>query len=319
MHNYEINIETIIDAMHNNFAQFDIEYLRYDFYNLVTYYLTKKKAEAVAEFSEEKREYFEEYKRRYEFDRHRYEDCDDFKYSNYPFPDYFLRDRIHNNERVKDIVNLNSYCLINKQDEHFDLFFAFQLNLTDIMEIDKFLEFHLKETFENNIPEFESFLLKIMLKYKSFLEENQKPLVEHFLQNNAPKISKELQDNGFNMITKEEENKPNLEMELKDSKEKDFTMSQKVLAVHYLLSAIENRIYLSTDKTEIARFIQFLTGKEQGAKRINDTNIYDRVKTLLSGNEKSIKKDLMIIRPFFENMNLQTIVNQINKDIDIQK
>ncbi|MFN8284548.1 MAG: hypothetical protein U0U67_15100 [Chitinophagales bacterium] len=288
MNQYEINIKTIIDAMNNNFAQFDKEYLHNEFYYDVKFHLEENNVLASVPFRKEDKEYFYDY-----INRHRQDCINSINYANFPFPDYYLRIYKIENEKIVDIVELNAYCIVKKANEKFDLFFAYQLNLTDIMELDKFLEFHLRETFENNFNQFESFLLKVMLKYNSFLVEKHNPLVEHFLKNSKTNNSKEL---------------PN-------TTNKQFTTARQVLAIHYLLNEINDNIYNTTSKTEIARFIQFLTGKEPSTELINNTTIYKKVKQVFSQNEITLENDLKFIRNYFEKLNLQNIVNQINKEI----
>lgn len=94
---------------------------------------------------------------------------------------------------------------------------------------------------------------------------------------------------------------------------KGATIAQQVLAVHYLLDAVD--VNGKTDKTEVARFIQMLTGKELGAAKIADTSIYKKVKKPLAENDKQAEEDLRFIRPYFEKLGLKSIVAKINKEI----
>ena len=95
---------------------------------------------------------------------------------------------------------------------------------------------------------------------------------------------------------------------------KEFTTSRQVLAIHYLFE--ELKVYAVTDKTEVAKFIQFLTGKETGVAKIGDTTIYKKLKSPLPETDKGILKDLQFIRMYFEKLGFQNIVNQINKEIN---
>ena len=84
------------------------------------------------------------------------------------------------------------------------------------------------------------------------------------------------------------------------------------LVIHYLLkhSGISNNI----DKTNVARLVQLLTGRESN-KEAEDTRVYRFViSPFLS--EKNLKKDLQFIRPYFENLGMQAIIDDINKEIN---
>lgn len=98
------------------------------------------------------------------------------------------------------------------------------------------------------------------------------------------------------------------------TEKKEFTTARQVLAIHYLLQ--ELKVSSNTvDKTEIARFIQFLTGKETGVSKIKDTSIYKKVKSLLSKNDRQLELDLQFIRIYFEKLGLNDITDKINKEI----
>ncbi len=91
-------------------------------------------------------------------------------------------------------------------------------------------------------------------------------------------------------------------------KNKDFTTSRQVLAIHFLMKYIHVR---DTDKSEIARFVQFLTGK-------NYDNIYKKVLSPYSHNNKTFKQDLRFVREYFEKLNLQELVRMINNEIECE-
>ncbi|MEI8048749.1 MAG: hypothetical protein WCI92_15310, partial [Bacteroidota bacterium] len=90
------------------------------------------------------------------------------------------------------------------------------------------------------------------------------------------------------------------------SQTKDFTTARQVLAVHYLLKYSNVK---DVDKTEIARFIQFLTGK-------NFDNIYKRLQNPFKVNDKALKEDLRFVRGYFERLKIQEVVKMINNEID---
>jgi len=91
----------------------------------------------------------------------------------------------------------------------------------------------------------------------------------------------------------------------KAEKSKDFTTARQVLSVHYLLKYANVK---NVDKTEIARFIQFLTGK-------NLDNIYKKLQNPFKVNDKALKEDLRFVRDYFERLNLPEIVKMINNEI----
>lgn len=94
---------------------------------------------------------------------------------------------------------------------------------------------------------------------------------------------------------------------------KEFTTARQVLAVYYIME--ELNVFAKADKTEVAKFIQFLTGKETGVSKINDTSIYKKVKSPFSKSDKQIETDLRFIRTYFEKLGLMGITNKINKEI----
>ena len=106
-------------------------------------------------------------------------------------------------------------------------------------------------------------------------------------------------------------------IEIMETNEKDgnkeFTTARQVLAIHYIMDQLN--VYSNTDKTEIARFIQFLTGKETGVAKIGDTSIYKKLKNPLAKSDKQIESDLIYIRTYFEKLGLKDITAKINKEI----
>jgi hypothetical protein len=104
--------------------------------------------------------------------------------------------------------------------------------------------------------------------------------------------------------------KQNLELtgnkQTENSINKEFTTARQVLAIHYLLEYTKVK---NIDKTEIARFIEFLTGK-------NYDNIYEKVKKPFKLNDKEMKKDLRFIKTYFENMGMKEVVKMIINEIE---
>lgn len=96
-------------------------------------------------------------------------------------------------------------------------------------------------------------------------------------------------------------------------KNKEFTVARQVLAIHYLLKA--NGINPIDQPAEVSKFIQFVTGREVLAKRIQDTTIYKKVKSPFKLNDEELLKDLTFISQFFQSMGLLEIVDAVNKEI----
>lgn len=92
----------------------------------------------------------------------------------------------------------------------------------------------------------------------------------------------------------------------------EFTTARQVLAIYYLLEYCQ---VANIDNTAKARFIQFLTGKETGAKTISNTTIYKKVAKPFSTNNKTLNADLSFIRKYFEDLGLHSIAATITKEI----
>jgi len=97
-----------------------------------------------------------------------------------------------------------------------------------------------------------------------------------------------------------------------EEKNKAFTLARQNLVIHYLLKHSGISSYI--DKTNIARIIQLLTGRE-GNKKAEDTRVYRFVKSPFL-SDKNLKRDLQFIRPYFENLGMQAIIDDINKEIN---
>ena len=88
-------------------------------------------------------------------------------------------------------------------------------------------------------------------------------------------------------------------------KVKAFSTRRQVLAIHYLMKYCQVK---GVDQKVIARFIEFLTSKNEG-------NIYDWVRNPLSGSAQKVKEDLTYVRKYFEEFGMQEIVRMINNEI----
>ena len=87
---------------------------------------------------------------------------------------------------------------------------------------------------------------------------------------------------------------------------KEFTTARQVLALHYLLKYLK---VVNVDRTEVARFIYFLTSKSY-------TNIYKHLQNPLKLSDKHMKEDLKFIRKYFESLQIHEIVKMINDELN---
>lgn len=95
----------------------------------------------------------------------------------------------------------------------------------------------------------------------------------------------------------------------------EFTTARQILALYYLLEHAGLKMY-DVNKTDLARFTQFLNGKEIGSSGIENTGIYKRWKEIYSKSDRKNRQDLEYIKAHFERLNLFEIVTKIQNDID---
>jgi hypothetical protein len=104
--------------------------------------------------------------------------------NNFPFPDYFLMP--DKKSKYYSIIGYDEDCIIENGEYNFDLFFALQFSLTNIIkgnipEADEFLKFHLAHSFKRDLEKYKIFLDRICLKYNEFLKNKYEPLVKQFI------------------------------------------------------------------------------------------------------------------------------------------
>lgn len=285
---YEINSGFIFSNVYQNWKKYDRNFLATTFKDALEKVLHKEKI-FTAIFSTDQEEYFRNYREfRYEEDMAEANEMDRF-----PFPDYFFLYK-EKSDKYPSIISYDESLVITRESIYFDLFFALMLSETDIMKADNFLNYHLQNSFEENFSEYKIFLENVLIKYNEFLRNKLEPIINRFITNKTQVMEKDNKlDNGKNA---------------------EHTTARQVLAMHYILGEL-GVTAMSIDRTEIARFIQFLTGKELNAKDIKNTNIYKRVGNLLSHSEKSNEADLQYIRNYFEKIGLVKIAEKISKEI----
>jgi hypothetical protein len=184
-------------------------------------------------------------------------------------------------------------CFLNPNDEFFSLLFSLQLFLTDPMQVDKFLQYHLSNTFRGNKVEYKIFLAGSSLKHKKHFGNDFVSILDRFC------INLELQP-----LNKE------TEVDKSEFPDKEVSLRKKVLALKYLLDELD----IENDKIAITEFIKLVTGKEPNQKA-KDGNIYKMIRTPFPTSDKALITELSFIRPYFERLGLVNIVNKINKEI----
>lgn len=125
------------------------------------------------------------------------------------------------------------------------------------------------------------------------LEKNDIDTPEYDTLNNDFKLST------INDIPEEFESHNN------EPKSREHTTSRQTLALHFMFKYMQ---VTNVDKTEVARFFQFLTGK-------SFDNIYKRVRDPYRENNKTLKSDLKYIREYFNKLEMFEIVKMINNEI----
>ena len=102
----------------------------------------------------------------------------------------------------------------------------------------------------------------------------------------------------------------NQEQDYRPVPETDITLNRQFLALYYMLNELDNKAF-SRNKSEIARFIQMLTGK-------NYDNIYKRTKNPIKDpSERTSAKyqsDIQFVKDCFRNLGLVGIVRKIEND-----
>ena len=186
-------------------------------------------------------------------------------------------------------------CILEPGDSYYDFLFSVYLSIIDILQVEKFLLYHLTYSFYNNTKEYSDFLEAISIKHRKYLNSDLGSIINKFCSKiqtlETPKVESNLSD-------------PT------PPKEKEATLRKKVLAITYLL----NELPIENDKTAIAEFIKLITGKELNEKT-KDGNIYKMLKKPFPSGDKALASDLSYIRTYFEKLGLKEIVEKINKEI----
>jgi len=196
---YRINTGSIFDSLtgtDQQWKRYNRDFLKVQFQEALEIILYSKNI-ITAKYDGKNDDYLENY-RLWRYPR-------DLQWSNelnrFPFPDYFLKEDMDSD--YQSIVNYAEPCIIEKGESYFDLFFALQFSLEDIiqgdrMNADEFLSYHLEHTFENNLSAFKDFIDNLCIKYEEFLKPKYKQLAQKFFQKIEDSNQQKAQDSGEN-------------------------------------------------------------------------------------------------------------------------
>ncbi len=98
-----------------------------------------------------------------------------------------------------------------------------------------------------------------------------------------------------------------------------FTQKQQVLALFFLMEAFGIKTHSGTDMTKLSALYHLILGVPfHDFVRLKNTNIYKsiRVAPQVVNSDKHLLKNLEVIKPYFENVNLLNAVELINKQIN---
>lgn len=183
---------------------------------------------------------------------------------------------------------LNPYIVDKEIDkDYFDYFFAVRFRLVDFMKIRQFLFYQYNKNFNDDIKSYEIFLHDLLLKYDDLLNDKKREIV-------ASKVIDEIKQGAMTISSSEIDNTD------------DAVLAVKVLAIHYLLKAIEPE--MKRKDAAKSRFITMITGK-------NPDNIYKMVQNPLSSRSGKLRiEEMEAVRKYFQDLDLPGVIDIINMD-----
>lgn len=183
----------------------------------------------------------------------------------------------------------------NIERDYFDLLFAFALRQCKFTEMDDFLDYHIKNSFDYNFEKSKRIIQLIIKTYSCLLQPEQLICINEYFEAIQSKVRIE---------------EAKIQSILPDAvlKNPEFTTARQVIAMHYIFEAIDIK---GVDNSVKARFLQFLTNK-------NYKDIYDKIRTApnFAGSDEQTRKDLEYVRDHFSKLKLRTFINLIDKDLD---
>lgn len=288
---FDIDAGVIFCNLEDNYSAFETSFLRGEVWNGYKKLAVERRIEN--SFKNEGKD-DENYLNRLkvEYDRA----VEDEHNDTFPFPDFYLYLK---GGRPVGWVSYTEPCIIRKDDSDFDLFFALKAFDMDIMVLEGFLAFHLTHNFKGDVNEYCKFLKLLCHKYAPFLEKRHTPVIADFIERR----------------NSDEKAQPGDGQHATGKSKEGYTLDQQVLFFHFLFKKLgvdRHNAYV----TDIARIVQGLTSRQLSAKEIKNTDVYKRLANPLNSSKKGgFKDDLRFVRDLFEQLNLQDIVSEINKEI----
>jgi hypothetical protein len=209
----------------------------------------------------------------------------------FPFVEYFFA----NSEGKRQIVDYSAPCQLSKDDGEFMLFFALKLSLIDVLQVNDFLEFHLTNSFLNDVDQYGQFLKAVELKYREHIPDKFRTLLVEY-------------------ITRSSTQRVELPAESEKRGVSEFTLARQVLVMHYMFKHLGITRH-ENDLTDMAKLVQGLTGRQTKAADIRNTEIYKLISNPFSKGDKALSKDLRFVRDIFDKLNHKAIVEEINREI----
>lgn len=296
---YEYNINTgyIHSGLSHNWSNYSLELFEDVEWKLEAILWHKKKF--TVPYNEEQKNYLEGKRRAHEFYLEQRKKPGEPRYM-----EYFMQPQ---GEGLA-LISYSENCILTfEEDEEFDYFFALKMSILDLMDLHEFLEYQITANFKDDKKKFKRFLQTMLIKYQKLFETTSIPkVVNNFISEELISETETVKPDIPNPIPQEK-------MATEETKKDDTTSRQHVIALHYLFEAMEITNY---DRTALARFVQFLNGKEKGAKSIINTSIYAFSKDPFGLSPKELTKTLEAIRPFFKELGLITPLELLDKKLE---
>jgi len=284
---YVIDAGEIFIELQHDFKRFSTDFLRNTVWKAYQELVVSKSIFSISADDEHQRAYLNNQKEPYEQDW-----LNNNNISGFPFPDYYLYTA---GKEVFALASFTERIIVGPGDVHYDLFFTLKLLQTDVMHTSGFLSFHWNEGFGKDNNRYTPFLKAISLKYDAYLKDAYTPLIDLFIETHKTAVKED---------AKVEAGEP-----------KGFTLNQQVLIMYFMFQKLGvNRN--NVDLTNMARFVQGLTGRSTSATKIKNTDLYKRLSNPLKDKSKgSFTNDLIFVRNLFETLSLHQIVEEVNKEI----
>jgi len=247
-------------------------------------------------------------------------------------------------KKAQDIFGNVSYALWNEKCNFYTIkFIQFGVEIDFMLDFIRKLKYYLtflyidfmKYVFPSTEPSFQDFfsfretteiadeemdiLKKRQIYINAIIESDKLSLVEsfdeedkelHLTFNKKCKKAIEIIDFEIENSPKQITLEQNIEKISGESENKEFTTKRQVLAIYFIFNELGVK---NIDKTVQARFIQFLTNK-------NQSNIYKILSNPFKGLDESntkIKDDLLYVKNLFDELGLSQLSKKIDANMQI--